>query len=365
MRIKKSLSSSLAAASVLALMPLAASAWTPKLAVDDTTWVQLGYLHQFWYQSIDDGAGTIGDRTRSSDFFNRRSRVMLLGQATESIHFFLNYDAASGSAAGDRQDPVLTDAIIDYRFNEGFNLSVGRILVPFTIDNQTSAVSLTGIDYPTRTLANLPTNPSGAFWRDDGLEARGLLGGGMIDYRVGYFRGDRDAVRNPDGDGRITGMVVLNLASPQGGWFYNQNSLGALDVLSFGVGFDRMGRSGVGFDDHEAWSAFFSVEKGLGGGHLTANGTYIDWDGVVGGFGDGKSFSAAVAFLPTGSKWQPVVRWQNQDPDAGSKLDTIGLGLNYFISGHRAKISAEYSIDDVVIDGSEKDAFRIQAQLFF
>lgn len=364
MRIKKCLSSSLVAAGVLALTPLVASAWTPKLG-DDTTNVQLGYLHHFWYQSVDDAAGVPGDRTRSSDFFTRRSRVMLLGQVTESIHFFLNYDAASGSAAGDRQDPVLTDAIIDYRFSEAFNLSVGRILVPFTIDNQTSAVTLTGVDYPTRMLANLPTTPSGAFWRDDGVEARGLLGGGLIDYRVGFFRGDRDAARNPDGDGRITGMVVVNLATPQGGWFYNQNSLGSLDVLSFGAGFDRMSRSGAGFDDHEAWSVFFSAEKSLGAGHLSANGTYIDWDGIIGGFGDGTSFGAAVAFLPTGSKWQPVVRWQNQDPDVGTKLDTIALGLNYFISGHRANIKAEYAIDDVIIDGSKKDAFRIQAQLFF
>jgi hypothetical protein len=363
MRIKKSITSGLLTAVALALVPHAASAWSPKLEIDENTWVQLGYLHQFWFQSVDDGAATGSDRT--SDFFTRRNRVMLLGQATESIHFFLNYDAAAGSAAGDRQDPVLTDAIIDYRISPAFNLSVGRVLVPFTIDNQTSAVTLTGVDYPTRALANLPTTPSGAFWRDDGIEARGLLGGGTIDYRIGYFRGDRDATRNPKGEGRVTGMVVFNLASPQGGWFYNQNSLGALDVLSFGAGYDLMSRSGPGVDDHEAWSVFFSVEKSLGAGHLSFNGTYIDWDGVVGGFGDGSSISLQAAFLPSGTQWQPVVRWQQQDPDVGTKLDTISLGLSYYISGHRANIKGEYAIDDTIIGGSKKDAFRVQAQLFF
>jgi len=361
MRLNKPLSSGLLAAAVLAMVPHTASAWSPKLEVNENAWVQLGYLHQFWYESVDDK--NAGDR--SNDFFTRRNRIMLLGQAAEKVHFFVNYDAASGSAAGGRQDPVLTDAFIDYRIAPEFNVMVGRMLVPFTIDNQSSAVSLTALDYPTRTLANQPTTPSGAFWRDDGIMARGLLGGGMVGYRVGYFRGDRDATRNDGGDGRITGMVTINLASPQGGWFFNQNSLGALDVLTFGAGYDSMGRASAGFDDHEAWSLFFTAEQGIGAGHLSLNGTYIDWDGVIGGFGDGKSFSLQAAFLPTGSKWQPVVRWQQQDPDAGDSLDTIGLGLSYFISGHRANIKAEYSIDDQFVGGEKTDAFRVGAQVFF
>jgi hypothetical protein len=372
MRINKTITSGLMTAVALALVPHAASAWSPKLEVSETTWVQLGYLHQFWFESVDDGAATQDDRT--NDFFTRRNRVMLLGQAAEKVHFFLNYDAASGGAAEYRQDPVLTDAFVDFRINPAFNVVVGRQLVPFTIDNNTSAVTLTGIDYPTRALANQPSTASGAFWRDDGIMARGLLADGLIDYRVGYFRGDRNPARgaapnqtgpNPEGEGRFTGMVIVNLASPQGGWFFNQNSLGALDVLSFGAGFDQMGRSGAAFDDHKAWSLFFTMEKKLGAGHLSLNGTYIDWDGVVGGFGDGTSTSVAAAFTPTGSKWQPVVRWQQQDPDTGSTLDTIGLGLSYLLSGHRVKITGEYSIDDLRIGGQEKDAFRIQTQLFF
>lgn len=367
MRMTKSISSGLLTAVALALVPHAASAWTPKLEVDETTWVQLGYLHQFWYQSVDDGAPSGDDP--SNEFFTRRSRVMLLGQATDTIHFFLNYDAPAGNASGVRQDPVLTDALIDFRISPAFSVSVGRVLVPFSIDNQTSAVTLTAIDYPTRALVNLPTNPSGAFWRDDGIEVRGLLGGDLIDYRVGYFRGDRDAASNPDADGRFTGMVAINLASPQGGWFYNQNSLGALDVLSFGVGFDQMSRSGAGLSDHEAFSVFVTAEKNIGAGHLSANAAYYDWEGVGapgGAFYEGGSTAVvAAAFQPSGSKWQPVLRWQNQDPDDGTKLDTIGIGLSYYIAGHRANIKAEYSIDDAIINGDKKDALRIQAQLFF
>jgi hypothetical protein len=369
MRMRKAMSSGLLAAAALALAPHTASAWSPKLEVSDTTWVQLGYLHQFWYQSVDDGAASGNDP--SNEFFTRRSRVMLLGQATENVHFFLNYDAANSSAATYRQDPVLTDAMIDYRFSPAFNVVVGRQLVPFSIDNNTSAVTLTGIDYPTRALANQPTTASGAFWRDDGIAVRGLLGDGRLDYRVGYFAGDRSPTDNSEREGRFTGMVMVNLASPQGGWFFNQNSLGALDVLSFGVGYDHMSRSDT--DDHTALSVFFTAEKSLGAGHLSANAAYYDWEGVGGPtnpFWNGGSTSVlALAFLPNGSKWQPVLRWQNQDPDDGNKLDTIGIGLGYYISGHRANIKAEYSIDDTFADPvnrvGKKDAFRIQAQLFF
>lgn len=365
MRINKSISSGLLTAVALALVPHAASAWSPKLEVSDTTWVQLGYLHQFWYQSVDDAAGVEGDTSRSSEFFTRRNRVMLLGQATENVHFFLNYDAASGNGAGARQDPVLTDAMIDFRISDAFKVMVGRQLVPFTIDNNTSAVTLTGIDYPTRALSNQPTTPSGAFWRDDGVTVRGLLAGGKIDYRVGYFAGDRDGASNPDDDGRYTGMLMYNFASAQPGWFFNQNSLGALDVFTIGAGYDNISRSGAGTDDHEAWSVFFTMEKTLGAGHMSFNGTYIDWDGVANAFGSGTTTSLQAAFLPTGSKWQPVLRWQNQDPDNGDSLDTIGIGLGYYLSGHRVNIKAEYSIDDAFIGGEESDAFRIQTQLFF
>jgi hypothetical protein len=366
MRIKKTITSGLLTAAALALVPHAASAWSPKLEVSETTWVQLGYLHQFWWEVVDDGAGVEGDRDWSSDFFTRRSRVMLLGQATDQIHFFLNYDAPAGAATAGAQSPVLTDAMIDFRLDPAFNIVVGRQLVPFSIDNNTSAVTLTGIDYPTRALVNQPTVASTAFWRDDGIAVRGLLGGGMFDYRVGYFRGDRSGA-NVDEDGRFTGMVMINLASPQGGWFFNQNSLGALDVLSFGVGYDQLGRSGQ--DDHKAMSVFFTAEKGLGAGHLSANAAYYDWEGVgaPGGafYNGGSTAVVALAFQPSGSKWQPVLRWQQQDPDDGTSLNTIGIGLGYYISGHRANIKAEYSIDDQFIDGSKVDAFRIQTQLFF
>jgi hypothetical protein len=364
MRINKSVSKGLITAAALALMPHAASAWSPKLEVNENTWVQLGYLHQFWFESVEDKTA---DGSDSRDFFTRRNRFMLLGQGAENIHFFLNYDAASGAptgATGDGDNPVLTDAMIDFRLMKEFSIVVGRQLVPFSIDNQSSAVTLLGIDYPTRALANQPTVSASAFWRDDGVTVRGLLGeNNLIDYRVGYFRGDRDSARNPGGDGRYTGMVMINLAQSQG-WFFNPNSLGALDVLSFGAGVDRMQRGG-GLDDHEAWSVFGMVEKKFAAGHLSANAAYYDWEGVVGGFGDGNSFSVAVGFLPEGAKWQPVVRWQQQDPDNGEKLDTIGLGLNYYLSGHRVNIKAEYSIDDQFVAGSKSDAFRIQTQLFF
>lgn len=363
MRLKKLATSGLLAAAAMALVPVTASAWSPKLEVNENAWVQLGYLHQYWYESVDEGTA---DGSRSSDFFTRRNRIMLLGQAAEKVFFFVNYDAAAGGATGSRQDPVLTDAFIDYRVSPAFNVMVGRQLVPFSIDNQASAVSLTAIDYPTRALAPLPTNPSGAFWRDDGIQVRGLLANDRIAYRAGYFRGAIDGA-NTSEDGRMTGMIMYNFASPQGGWFFNTNSLGALDVLSVGIGYDQMGRSDQ--DDHKAMSIFGVAEKTLGAGHLSVTAGWFDWEGVGGPGGafynGGTTAHITAAFLPTGSKWQPTIRWQQQDPDDGESLDTIGLGVAYYISGHRANIKAEYSIDDQFIGGSEVDAFRIGAQVFF
>lgn len=356
MRMKKTLSGGLLAAVALALTPHAASAWSPKLEVNENTWVQLGYLHQFWYQTVEDAAA---DGSNTNDFFTRRNRVMLLGQAAEKVHFFLNYDAPSSGSTNAVNSPVLTDAMVDFRIAKEFSIVVGRQLVPFSVANQSSAVTLLGMDYPTRTLANQPTVAGSAFWRDDGISFRGHLADGMFDYRVGYFRGDRTGA-NAGGDGRVTGMVMVNLAQSQG-WFFNPNSLGALDVLSFGMGFDQMSRD---TDDHKAWSIFGIAEKKLGNGHLSANFAYYDWDGVVGGMGDGNSAVLGLGYLING-KWQPTLTWQQQDPDVGEKLDTIGLGLAYYISGHRANVKFEYSIDDQFVGGEKVNAFRVQTQLFF
>jgi hypothetical protein len=345
-----------------------AMAWSPRLEVDENNWIQFGFLAQLQYEAVEDAAGVANDKW-SNEFFTRRARILAQGAVHEKVQFFFDTDLPNAGKTGAANTLIWNDGIIDLQFAPALKVSLGRILPPFSLESQASAASLLGIDYNLNTI-KLPTPNERSAWRDDGIEARGILAGGLIDYRAGVFRGERDAIRNPDQDGRFTGMVMLNFGAAQPGWFYNMNSLGSLQMLSIGAGYDRIGNSAAGLDDGEAWSVFALVDQPLGVGAVTVAAAWYDWDGPnYGGF-VGNTASAQVGFLfpcrmIEGARIQPVVRWQYQDPDEGLSLDTFNLGLNYFLKGHNINFKADYAINDRRIGGEKVDAVRFQTQLLF
>ena len=345
---------------------------------DDNTWIQIGLLAQLQFESAEMSAGVAGD-DRSADFFVRRARIIGRGSVHQKVKFFFSTDVPNAGKSGVPNDLVWNDGFVDFQLLPQLNIAVGRFLIPFSPDNRASAGSLLGIDYNLN-LLKLPTPVDRAFWRDDGIEVRGVLFGRYVEYRGGVFRGARTVnlaavgdpvlLNNPDHLLRTTGMVMINLADPQPGWFYNPNSLGALKVLSIGAGYDRIPNSTVGIDVSQAWNAFVLVEHPAGKGRVNLLAAYYNWDGPAwtGGF-DGKTMGAQVGYvLPVealGGKWQPVVRLQRQDPDTGSALTTVNLGLNYLLKGHSINVKLDYAIDDRLVAGAKADTFRAQTQLLF
>ncbi len=355
-----------------------ALAWGPRMSVDEDTWLELGFLGQVQFESIENQAGLNNNRW-SSELFTRRARIMGQGSVHEMVKFIFTTDVPNTGRTGAPNTIIWNDGLIDLQLAPELNVSLGRILPPFSLETQASAVTLLGIDYNINAI-KLPTANDRAAWRDDGLEARGILAGGMIDYRVGAFRGERrDMVggldRNPNQDGRFTGMIMLNLADAQPGWFYNMNSLGAFNMLSVGVGYDRIGNSHA--SDGEAWAVFAMIDQEMGVGRITGAAAWYDWDGPgwAGDFeGSTASFQVGYLmpeqFLP--GALQPVLRFQRQNPDVGRVLNTINLGLNYFLKGHNINFKLDYAINDRRVPedaptraGSKQDAIRFQTQLFF
>lgn len=366
--------SSIVMLTVVLCAATSALAWSPKLAVNDDVWAQVGFLGQFQFETAEDLAGNNDEW--SKDFFIRRARLMVQGSVHKNVKFFFSTDApnAGKKVRGTALDSdfILNDAFVDLQFMPELNIAFGRILSPFSPEYRASAALLLGLDYNLN--ANKLFSPSDAlaFWRDEGIEVRGLLFEGLIDYRVGLFRGDRTD-RNLDDDLRTTGMVMVNLRDAQPGFFYNMNSLGTLKVLSFGGGYDYVGNSDD--KDGKAWNVFGMLEQPLGPGHLVASAAYYDWDGpnYAGGF-EGNTISAQVGYLLPcpfleGAKIQPVVRYQHQDRENATeyKLDTFNIGLNYFLKGHNINFKIDYAINDRIntTTGEKFDAFRFQTQLLF
>lgn len=361
----RKLVSSIAMLAVVLGAATSALAWSPKLAVNDDVWMQVGFLGQVQFEAVEDGSGNNDEW--SNDFFARRARIMATGSVHKNVKFFFDTDVPNAGKRNTSSDLVWNTGFIDVQIMPQLNISIGRILVPFSVENRASAAQTLGIDYNLRPTKVPSIADSRAAWRDDGIEVRGLLFEGLIDYRVGLFRGERDSVTNGDDNLRTTGMIMVNFADAQPGWFYNMNSLGALKVLSFSAGYDYISLGGAGVEDHKAWNLGAHIDQPLGNGRIVGSATFYDWDGP---YYSGQTASVQAGYLlpcpfREGSHIQPVLRWQHQDPDNGTELNTFNIGLNYFLKGHNINFKVDYAINDQIINGDKVDAFRFQTQLLF
>jgi hypothetical protein len=343
-----------------------ASAQVPRLSIDNDTWLQLRFLGQIQAEAAERGAGENRDEW-SIDFFTRRARIMGSGSIHRKVKFFFSTDVPNTGRPGARNDVMWNDGFVDVQLAPELNIAIGRSIVPFSPDIRASAASLLGIDYNLN-LIKTPTPVDRAFWRDDGVEFRGVLGGGLFEYRGGVFSGLRAQANNSL---RTTGMAMINLRDSQRGSFYNSNSLGSLRVVSFGAGIDRIPSIVAGADNSLAWSLFAVVEEPLGAGRLNAMALYYDWDGPAwtGGFqGTTMGFQLGYLLPTTGmeGQWQPVVRFQRQDnPDTDFTLNTVNLGINYLLKGHAINWKLDFAINDRRVDGETANALRLQTQVLF
>jgi hypothetical protein len=344
----------------------AAAAQVPRLSIDDDTWLQVRFLGQVQLEAAERGSGEERDRW-GFDAFTRRARIMATGSVHPNVRFFFSTDVPNTGRQGVPNSMVWNDGFIDLQIAPELNIAVGRILAPFSPDVRASAATLLGIDY-NLALIKTPTPVDRAFWRDDGVEARGVLGGGRFEYRGAIFKGVRSQENNLL---RTTGMAMLNLGDAQPGWFYNPNSLGALDVLSVGAGLDRVPNGAADLDHSLAWNVFALLDKPLGTGRVNAMASYAHWDGPAwaGGF-EGTTSGIQVGYLlpatANGGRLQPVVRLQRQDnPDADFTLNTVNLGLNYLLKGHAINWKLDVAINDRRVQGETANTIRLQTQVLF
>ncbi|MCU0822990.1 MAG: hypothetical protein MUC95_11065, partial [Spirochaetes bacterium] len=271
-----------------------------KLTLGENLNIELHYLLQVQGNMAETwGAGTADDKEReyySKDFQVRRSRIILKGQVAENLTFFMetddirignqgkgtSYAGDSGTwtdsatteddshkhTASDKQGLFTQDAFLSYKVMDEFQVAAGQILLPFMHSNRASGAQIFGVDYNS---AIIPLATTTNNWRDTGVEFRGLLMNGLIDYRAGIFQGvqssfdatDRSKDINPNDSLRYCGRAQINLKDAESEFFYSENYLGKKDIISFGVGIDRQAslvRDDEGeLADYMAWTADITV----------------------------------------------------------------------------------------------------------
>jgi len=344
-----------------------------KFTFGDDQYLELHYLLQVQGYSIYSDGGSQSDYW-AKDFMIRRSRVILKGQAAQGVEFFMETDAPKQEDNNDNKYLYTQDAYIDFTIAKELKIAFGHILLPFMHHDRQSAATLLCVDY---TGAVVPVG--GNVWRDTGIEFRGLLANGLVDYRVGVFDGqDRKPgtpTINKNDMPRFTGRVQVNLKDAEEGFFYSGNYLGKKSIISFGAGIDYQQDAfdaGTKAKDYTAWTVDVYFDHPVAANNvLTLQAAYVNVKNspfMTGTPEKANMYFAEGGFLINGT-WQPVARYYYKETEtlAGvkSKISEIAGGINYYIKGHNANIKVEYAqqLKDESDDFKNKQV-TIQCQIF-
>ncbi len=326
---------------------------------------KIGFRTQGWYQFMEDGKNSGSDNLH--DFMIRRAYLSLKGNVTDDMGFFahiaadrIGQEGLSNSGMGLGTGIAVRDAWIHYKFNDALTAQLGRMYVPFTRNYGT-----------TSTFAMLPLDLTfaqggvrgGIFYaskvgRDDGILLWGNPFDGKIQYRLGIFEGVEGG-RNENDSLRYAGRVSFNLLEPETSWFNKGTYLGTKNVLALGFGLDYQDDLQLGGNDDErslGWTADLFYDHPVGDGAVTLEAAYIRIMNATQRLAfsrlnageDAHLYYVQGGYLLPGAygpgRIQPYFRWEHVAPDSAADTMIPSVGINYFLKGHDAKLTLDWSL---------------------
>ncbi|WP_304141353.1 hypothetical protein [Mesoflavibacter zeaxanthinifaciens] len=343
------------------------------------------------------------------NFNLRRARVLMFSQITDKFliltHFGLNsLNSGSMSPTGKGEGSQLFMHDVWAQYNIAKDHSVGGGLHYFNgisrLNNQ-STLNMMTLDNNRQSWATIGL--SDQFARHVGVFAKGKFG--KLQYRVAIndvTASTLDA-RTPDAGGAAVynGRSVLgskDSGKAYAGYFeYNfldQESnflpykvgtyLGGKKVFNVGAGFflhpngsvidagtlttpDLQGEDVAIF----AVDAFYDAPLGEDGSALTAYATYqsndYGKDYLYSAYGTGSMLYGHVGYVFAGDKtktrFQPYVSYGNNTYDAvNDDMNTLGIGVNAYMSGHNSKLTLEYK--NQKFGSTDTSGLTLQAMIY-
>ncbi|AOF82238.1 putative phosphate-selective porin O and P [Methyloversatilis sp. RAC08] len=346
------------------------------------SYLTLGLWMRTSFTSADDGApnGT----SRSKDFAVDSIRIITSGKITKQIGGMVNFERQSDESMR------LLDVVAQFELMDGLNLWFGRMLPPTDRANLAGPYFANVWEYPM--VSQYPNAFTG---RDDGALLWGNVLGGKLLYALGAYQGkNRGAGLSNDSDKLLyAGRLAYSFWDPELGYYGTNTYYGGKEILTIGAAVQTQ-KNGVGIagasGDYTAWNIDALMEtKFSNGGVLTLEGAYYDYDtdgvadtgpavaaacGLVnvnncGGATEGEAYLLTAAYLIPGKfgigQFQPYYRYQEFDPQGGSKADQWDLGVTYVMAGHNARITAVYSDMDPGGAAQSIDKFIVGVQLMY
>jgi hypothetical protein len=327
--------------------------------------VNIGFWAQSWYQHVENGKNNEG----LNDFMLRRAYLSVKAQPTDYLSFFshiaidrLGQDGLDNPSMGLGSGLAFRDLWITLDLDESFKIQAGRMYVPLTRNyGTTSTKSLLTTD-----LSFMQGGIRGTIFytskvgRDDGVTLWGNPFGGLFQYRLMVSEGVESSI-NPDDNLRVVARGVLNLLEPETDWFNQGTYLGKKKVLSIGAAFDSQNNLTLNNEpgqDNFIWTVDAFFDHPVANGAVTAESAYIklknstqpnsfaqlapsddaDFFYIQAGY----YFNAPVAV----GNIQPYFRYETVSVEQKDNTGIFSGGLNYYLKGHNAKISLDYTMID-------------------
>jgi hypothetical protein len=340
-----------------------------KLEGPHGTSIRFGTVTQLQYEAL----GAFGDRDVAQNFFVRRTMLLLGGTVLHDLEYFIDTDFADlFKAAGDMSQKngpgiSLKDVFITYNgFGDVFKVDGGLMLPPLSHSSLQGAPFLLGLDFFANTYRHSAAYGAAAnsFGRDLGVQLRGLVFGGHLEYRAGVFQGKRDAptpgqrgARNPF---RAAGRVQLNLLDAETAFFYRGTYLGDKRLLSFGATFDVQPSDGKVY---RSWGLDAIVD--IAGVSGQVNFVSRDGDGVV-ALQKQSAIMAEAGYLLSFLRLSPILRFERRwGPGTALDETDIGGGLSFWAFNHTSNLKAFYIRGKPGGSVPDYDQFNAQWQLAF
>ena len=334
--------------------------------------VRFGLLLQPQYQSLGETTYT----GQGQNLYLRRTRVIVGGTLFGVVDYFFDTDypnlflgqAASGTPSVkyvpqfNIQDAFATWRLFGKtRYGDTIMLDAGYMLPPMAHNAVQGAGTLFGWDYFKFTFQHdeafqtppLVDDPAA---RDVGVQLRGLLVGGHLEYRAALFQGLRGA-KTTTATGsqnffRVTGRIQINLLDPETGFFYAGTYLGEKRILSVGGSYDFQN----GLDDgYQYWDADAFLDLPVGPGVATAQLDVAHWNGhsfipqvpIMGQVGvvleDQTAVMAEAGYTFFCARLSPIGRFEHLHGPSLPTQNRYSGGLAFWPYGHNSNIKAFYT----------------------
>jgi hypothetical protein len=218
-----------------------------KLELPNGTSIRFGLLWHAQFEAL----GNTANDDLSKNVFLRRFAVLLGGTVLHDIEYFFDTDfgdlfkASGPDSLKSGPDIVTKDALVTFHVvGDELRIDAGLMVPPGSRNSLLGGGGLHGLDFFRNTFRHNTVFGSTAnpFGRDLGVQLRGLVAGGSLEYRLGTFQGKRSApAETPTSRAaarnsfRFAGRLQLNVLDGESTFFYAGTYLGKKRILSFGV----------------------------------------------------------------------------------------------------------------------------------